>query len=216
MSWGFLKFMHEGLMLHLKCRPVHMHPGAVVVAEPLQVLLCVCSQDRALQLSVYCAIAEERKVEQTGTMKAPEETRGCCQFGNRAQSVVQNLSWEKSNIGSWPRVFCLSWSPQQLKDLTWIIPVIFYKNIIVILLPQFLQISALCDRLQRAFSPYGLTTQPVGLKVRSGDPLEFPSKKRNKLSFTINKKSVRMTGCTSILVPKFNNLKAKILTDMSI
>lgn len=52
-----------------------MHPRAVVVAEPLQVLLCVCSQDRALQFSVYCGIAEERKMDQIVTMKAPE---GAC------------------------------------------------------------------------------------------------------------------------------------------
>lgn len=73
---SFLIFMHEGLILYLKCRPVHMHPGAVVVAEPLQVLLCVCSQDCALQFSVYCGIAVERKMEQIVTMKAPEESWG--------------------------------------------------------------------------------------------------------------------------------------------
>lgn len=53
-----------------------MHPRAVVVAEPLQVLLCVCAQDRALQFSVYCGIAEERKVEQIVRMNVPEETGG--------------------------------------------------------------------------------------------------------------------------------------------
>lgn len=78
-------------MLHLKCGPVHMHPRAVVVAEPLQVLLCVCSQDGALQLSVYCGVAAERKMEQIVTMKVPEEAWGCCQFGHRTHSVVQNL-----------------------------------------------------------------------------------------------------------------------------
>lgn len=41
-----------------------MHPGSVVVTEPLQILLRVCSQDCALQLSVYCGIAGERKGEQ--------------------------------------------------------------------------------------------------------------------------------------------------------
>lgn len=51
----------RGLMLYLKGRPVHMHPGAVVVAEPLQVLLCVCAQDRAFQFSVYRGIAEEEE-----------------------------------------------------------------------------------------------------------------------------------------------------------
>lgn len=54
-------------MSHLKCRPVHMHPGPVVVAEPLQVLLCVCSQNRALQFSVYCGIAEEREGKKSET-----------------------------------------------------------------------------------------------------------------------------------------------------
>lgn len=56
-----------------------MHPGAVVVAEPLQVLLCVRSQNRALQFSVYCGIAEERegkKAEQTVTRTVPAEIRG--------------------------------------------------------------------------------------------------------------------------------------------
>lgn len=49
-----------------------MHPRAVVVAEPLQVLLCVCTQDRALQFSVYCGIAEERK---SGTNSDDESAR---------------------------------------------------------------------------------------------------------------------------------------------
>lgn len=48
-----------------------MHPGAVVVAEPLQVLLCVGAQNRALQLSVYCAVA----VEKEASVKVPAETR---------------------------------------------------------------------------------------------------------------------------------------------
>lgn len=77
-------------MLHLECGPVHMHLGAVVVAEPLQVLLCVCRQDGALKFSVYCGIAEERGMEQIH-VKAPEVAWGCCQFGNRADSVVQIL-----------------------------------------------------------------------------------------------------------------------------
>lgn len=51
-----------------------MHPGSVVVAEPLQILLCVCSQDCALQFSVYCGIAEETKVEQVVRMREPEQT----------------------------------------------------------------------------------------------------------------------------------------------
>lgn len=51
----------RGSAPYLERGPVHMHPGAVVVAEPLQVLLCVCSQNRALQLSVYCAVAEKKK-----------------------------------------------------------------------------------------------------------------------------------------------------------
>lgn len=75
-----------------------MHPGAVVVAEPLQVLLCVCAQDRAFQFSVYRGIAEEeeggkkkQKMEQIVTMKEPEETWGCCQLGDRTHNVVPNL-----------------------------------------------------------------------------------------------------------------------------
>lgn len=66
---------------HLKGGPVHMHPGSVVVAEPLQILLCVCSQDCALQFSVYCGIAEERKVEQTARMREPEQTSCVCLGG---------------------------------------------------------------------------------------------------------------------------------------
>lgn len=54
----------SGFWSNLKGGPVHVHPRPVVVAEPLQILLCVCSQDCALQLSVYCGIAEERKIEQ--------------------------------------------------------------------------------------------------------------------------------------------------------
>lgn len=53
----------EGLVFHLESRPVHMHVRAMVIAEPLQVLLCVCSQDCALQFSVYCRIAEDRRTE---------------------------------------------------------------------------------------------------------------------------------------------------------
>lgn len=67
---------HEGFMSHLKSRPVHMHPRAMVVVEPLQILLCVCSQDCALQFSVYCGIAEERKVEHIVRTKVPEEIWG--------------------------------------------------------------------------------------------------------------------------------------------
>lgn len=61
-------------MLYLKGRPVHMHPGAVVVAEPLQVLLCVCAQDRALQFSVYRGIAEEEG-KKKGTNSDNESAR---------------------------------------------------------------------------------------------------------------------------------------------
>lgn len=64
--------LYEGLVLYLKRWPVHMHPRAVVVAEPLQVFLCVCSQDRALEFSVYCGIAEERK---SGTKSDNESAR---------------------------------------------------------------------------------------------------------------------------------------------
>ena len=74
---------------YLKCGPVHMHPRAVVVAEPLQVLLCVCTKDCALQFSVYCGIAEERKMEQMVMIKVPEETLGCCQLGTGTHNVVQ-------------------------------------------------------------------------------------------------------------------------------
>lgn len=85
------RFFCDGLALHLKYGPVHVHSWAVVVAEPLEILLRVCSQDRALQFSVYCGIAEERKMEQIVTIKVPEGTCGCCQFGNRITSVVQIL-----------------------------------------------------------------------------------------------------------------------------
>lgn len=54
------------IYIYLKCRPVHMHSRAVIVAEPFQVLLCVCSQDRALQLSVYCGIAARDTKEKHG------------------------------------------------------------------------------------------------------------------------------------------------------
>ena len=84
--------LFQGSMLHLKCRPVHMHPGAVVVAEPLQILLCVRSQDRTLQFSVYCGIAEERNMEQTVTVKVPEGTWG--QGGRGGAVVVANLATE--------------------------------------------------------------------------------------------------------------------------
>jgi len=90
----------EVLCFYLKCRPVHVHLWAVVVAEPLQVLLCVCSQDRALQFSVYCGITEERKMEQIETMKLPEGTSGRCQSGNRRQSVAQILVWKRSSVWS--------------------------------------------------------------------------------------------------------------------
>lgn len=67
---------------YLKGGPVHMHPRSVVVAEPLQILLCVCSQDCALQFSVYCGIAgEERKVEQAVRMREPEQTSCVCLGG---------------------------------------------------------------------------------------------------------------------------------------
>lgn len=60
--------------MHLECRPVHGHARAMVVAEPLQVLLSVCRQNCALQLSVYCGIAEKRKIGQIKTMKMTVET----------------------------------------------------------------------------------------------------------------------------------------------
>ena len=44
--------------MYLKRWPIHMHLRAVVVAEPLEVLLGVGPQDGALQFPVYCGIAE--------------------------------------------------------------------------------------------------------------------------------------------------------------
>lgn len=90
-----------------------MHPWTVVVAEPLQVLLRVCSQDRALKLSVYCGIAEERKREQILTMKVAEGSWRRCQFGSKTLSVVQNLGRGIQMLGRdetevSPRVFLLN------------------------------------------------------------------------------------------------------------
>lgn len=68
MGDNLLVLFWEGFQSYLKGGPVHMHPGSVVVAEPLQILLCVCSQDCTFQLSVYCGIAEKRKVEQMARM----------------------------------------------------------------------------------------------------------------------------------------------------
>lgn len=42
----------KSLKAHLKLGPVHLHAGAVVVAEPLQIVLRVDSEDAALQLTV--------------------------------------------------------------------------------------------------------------------------------------------------------------------
>lgn len=81
-SWKFdlsVCFCSKGLKSHLKCRPVHGHPWAMVVAKPLQVLLCVCSQNGALQFSVYCGITKERKMGQMESMKGTAGTRDCCQ-----------------------------------------------------------------------------------------------------------------------------------------
>lgn len=77
---------------YLKGRPVHMHPGSVVVAEPLQILLCVCSQDCAFQFSVYCGIAEERKVEQTARMREPEQTLCVCLGGGTHKALALESS----------------------------------------------------------------------------------------------------------------------------
>lgn len=54
-----------------------MHSRAVIVAEPFQVLLCVCSQDRALQLSVYCGIAAGDTKEKHG-------------YGERTGIILEN------------------------------------------------------------------------------------------------------------------------------
>lgn len=90
----------EGLTSYLKHRPVHVHPWAVVVAEPFQVLLCVCSQDRALQFSVYCGIAEG---EESGT-----QWQWKCQKGHRGVPIWQqnqqcssNSGAERDPVGSW-------------------------------------------------------------------------------------------------------------------
>lgn len=64
---------YRGSAPYLERGPVHMHSGPVVVAEPLQVLLCVCAQNRALQLPVYCAVAEEKK---KARVKLPAGIRG--------------------------------------------------------------------------------------------------------------------------------------------
>lgn len=145
--------LFDGSVFYLKCGPVHVHSWSVVVAEPLQILLCVCSQDRALQFSVYCGIAEERKVEQIVTMKVPEGTRRCCQFGIRTSSVVQILCWKRSNIGSWQ-----DWSVSlnfrvKLEFSTEEIFTLFCSRMLVIVLPLFSQTVAMCNGLKGEQSP---------------------------------------------------------------
>lgn len=49
------------MLVYLKLGPVHVHAGAVVVAEPLQILLRVDGEDAALQLTVNCRVATEHK-----------------------------------------------------------------------------------------------------------------------------------------------------------
>lgn len=96
---------------YLKGGPVHMHPGSVVVAEPLQILLCVCSQDCALQFSVYCGIAEERKVEQTVRMREPEQTSCVC-WGGGGYPQDSGFRMIQSRLTKTPVSPCVL-SPQQ-------------------------------------------------------------------------------------------------------
>ena len=47
--------------MYLKRWPVHMHLRAVVVTEPLEVLLGVGPQDGTLQFPVHCGIADRER-----------------------------------------------------------------------------------------------------------------------------------------------------------
>lgn len=49
------------IFLYLKLRPVHMHAGAVGVAEPLQVFLRAGWCDGAFEFSVYCSVTARRQ-----------------------------------------------------------------------------------------------------------------------------------------------------------
>lgn len=49
----------EEVVVYLKLGPVHVHTRAVVVAEPLQVILCTGRGDGAFQVSVHCGVTED-------------------------------------------------------------------------------------------------------------------------------------------------------------
>lgn len=82
---------------YLECRPVHMHFRAMVVAEPLQVLLCVSSKDSTLQFSVYCGIAEERTREHCDREKDRRESENAANSlkGANIQEKGQNPATER-------------------------------------------------------------------------------------------------------------------------
>lgn len=82
-------FFGGGLILYLKRGPVHEHPGTVVVAEPLQVLLCVGAQDGAFQFSVDCGVAEERR---NGTSSETHKW----QKGGPVPNWQQKLRWSST------------------------------------------------------------------------------------------------------------------------
>lgn len=90
------------LTLYLERGPVHMHPRPVVVAEPLQVLLCVWRQDGALQFSVYCAVAEERReMEQmVRRERARREPGSAANLAREPTMWFKFCYWARSNVGS--------------------------------------------------------------------------------------------------------------------
>lgn len=99
-------------MFYLKCWPVHGHPWAMIIAEPPQVFLCAYGLNRALQFSVYCDIAEERRAEQAVTMEGPEGTWGCCQTGIRTHTVAQIPDWKRSKVRAWVDFLSLNSLPK--------------------------------------------------------------------------------------------------------
>lgn len=112
---GWPELWHEGAKPNLERGPVHVHPRAVVVAEPLQVLLRVCSQDRALQLSVYRGIAvERRKWDRLVTIgNTRGDPRGAAanlvpQCSNPGRTVSQNGVDERNSSVSCPLQFGLN------------------------------------------------------------------------------------------------------------
>lgn len=62
-TWYFYYWMDWTLMiyLYLKLWPVHVHVGAMVVAEPLEIFLWACWRDGAFKVSVYCDIAAKNQ-----------------------------------------------------------------------------------------------------------------------------------------------------------